>query len=494
MTTSYSSNPRSKGFALIVVIVIAIVIAALGAAAWYLHPRFEADPPRISVSPDVDSMGVAPLELHVTDKGAGLKSVTAVLSQGGVDLPLASEQLSQPAAEKKITVTLAKLRGIKEGPAILRITARDASLWRWFKGNETILEKNVAIDITPPTLDLIADDRYVNFGGVGVIVYKTSADTATSGVKMGSYFFPGFAGQIKDHPDYFLALFAHPYNAAADARPTLVATDKAGNSREMRIAYELKNVNYKKSTIDLNDNFLQNKVVPLIEDVNARQGTPKEQFIAVNKTLRKINEDKIAEVTKIATPQMLWKDAFAQLSNSKVEANFADYRTYTYKGEPADTAYHLGYDLSVTKNYPVEASNAGKVVFAGPLGIYGDAVIIDHGLGLFSLYGHLSAIDVKVGDAVTKRQPFGKTGQTGLAAGDHLHFGMYLAGVPVLPVEWWDQKWIDDNITPKLDGKGGQEIAEAQQKTQARGSAKARGNAKSGVKTKPAVKVKATRP
>jgi murein DD-endopeptidase MepM/ murein hydrolase activator NlpD len=291
---------------------------------------------------------------------------------------------------------------------------------------------------------------------------------------MGDYFFPGFAGQVKSHPEYYIVLFAHPYNAPPEARPMLVATDKAGNSREMRLAYELKNVKYKKSTIALNDSFLQNKIVPLIEDMAAKQGSPKEQFIAVNKTLRKANEDKITEVTKQASPQMLWKDAFAQLSNSKVEANFADYRTYTYKGEPADNAYHLGYDLSVTKNYPIEASNAGKIAFAGPLGIYGNAVIIDHGLGLFTLYGHMSAIDVKVGDSVTKRQILGKTGETGLAAGDHLHFGIYLAGLPVLPVEWWDQKWIDDNITPKLEGRSGQEIAEAAQQVKVNAKRKRR--------------------
>jgi murein DD-endopeptidase MepM/ murein hydrolase activator NlpD len=289
---------------------------------------------------------------------------------------------------------------------------------------------------------------------------------------------------VTGHPDYYLALFAHPYNAPPEARPTLVATDKAGNVREMRLAYELKNVNYKKSTIVLSDNFLQNKIVPLIADVAARQGTPKEQFIAVNKALRKVNEDKITEVTKQATPQMLWQGAFVQLSNSKVEANFADFRTYTYNGEPADSAYHLGYDLSVTKNYPVEAANAGKIAFAAPLGIYGNAVIIDHGLGLFTLYGHMSAIDVKVGDAVTKRQALGKTGETGLAAGDHLHFGIYLDGLPVLPVEWWDQKWIDDNITPKLAGNSGQEIAEAQQHVKAKGKAKVKSTAKTKVKRK----------
>jgi murein DD-endopeptidase MepM/ murein hydrolase activator NlpD len=460
-------SERTRGNVTIVVVVILITIAAVAGGGYYLRPRIESAPPEIAVSRNVDVLGVAPLEIRVTDNGTGLKSVTATLSQGGTEHSLASEQFDKPVSEKTIAFAAAKVAGVKEGPAVLHVVARDASLWHYFKGNVAILDKNLTIDLTPPTLELVADDRYVNFGGVGAIVYKASADTATSGVKIGDYFFPGFPGQIKDRPDHFLALFAHPYNAAADARPTLVATDKAGNTREMRITYELKNVRYKKSTLVLSDGFLQNKVALLLADAAARQGAPKDVFVAVNKRLRKENEDRITAITTKATPSMLWKDAFAQLSNSKVEANFADQRTYIYNGEAIDTAYHLGYDLSVTKNYPVEASNSGTVVFSGDLGIYGNAVIIDHGLGLFSLYGHLSSIDVKASDPVTKRQILGKTGETGLAAGDHLHFGIYLAGVPVLPVEWWDQKWIDENITPKLEGRSGQEIAEAQQAVKA---------------------------
>jgi len=458
MNAFASDRPRSKRP--IFVVLLVIVIAALAGGGYYLWPRLESEPPLIVVSPNVDVVGAAPFEIQVADKGTGLKSVTATLSQGGIEHPLAAEQFVQPVSEKKIAVVLAKVSGVKEGPAVLRVTARDASLWR---GNEAVLEKNLTIDITPPTLELIADDRYVNFGGVGAIVYKASADTATSGVKIGDYFFPGIAGQVKDHPDHLLVLFAHPYNAPPEARPTLVATDKAGNTRERQLAYELKNVRYKKSTIAISDSFVQNKVAPLLTDVAARQGTPKDVFIAVNRRLRKENEDRITAITGKATPSMLWQGAFVQLSNSKVEANFADQRTYTYNGEAIDTAYHLGYDLSVTRNYPAEAANSGSVVFAGDLGIYGNSVILDHGLGLFTLYSHLSSIDVKVGDSVAKRQSLGKTGETGLAAGDHLHFGVYLNAVAVLPVEWWDQKWIDDNITPKLEGRSGQEIAEAQQ-------------------------------
>ena len=444
------------------VVVFAVLVIAVLAGGIFFRSRFESDPPQITVSTQADTIGLAPFEVTVTDRGSGLKSVTATLSQGGTEQKLASEQFPVPTAERKIPVALAKLTGVKEGPAVLRVTARDASLSHWLRGNEATLEKTFTIDITPPTLELIADDRYINFGGVGAIVYRASSDTATSGVRLGERFFPGFAGLVQGHPDHFFALFSHPYDAPADARPSIVATDKAGNTREMRLSYELKNVKYRKSTIALSDSFLQNKVAPLLTDVAARQGTPKEVFVAVNKGLRKENEAKIAEVTSKATPSILWKGAFGQLSNSKVEANFADQRTYTYNGEAVDTAYHLGYDLSVTRNYPIEAANAGTVAFVGPLGIYGNTVIIDHGIGLFTLYGHQSAIDVKVGDSVKKGQVIGKTGETGLAAGDHLHYGVYLDGVAILPVEWWDQKWIDDNITPKLEGRSGHEIAEAQ--------------------------------
>src|SRR5512135_641363 len=255
-------------------IIILLVVAGLAAAAYYLAPRFEREAPQITL-PQADALGLAPMELVVADRGAGLKSVSATLSMGGTELTLASEQYAQPVAEKKIALALpAKLAGVKEGPAVLRVSARDASLWNFFKGNETVVQKNLTIDVTPPTLELVADDRYVNFGGVGVIVYKASADTATSGVKLGQHFFPGFPGQIKGHPDYFLAFFAHAYDVAPEEKALIVATDKAGNSKEMPLIYELKDVKYKKSTIAVSDNFLQNKVATLLKDAAARQGTP----------------------------------------------------------------------------------------------------------------------------------------------------------------------------------------------------------------------------
>jgi len=150
----------------------------------------------------------------------------------------------------------------------------------------------------------------------------------------------------------------------------------------------------------------------------------------------------------------LWDGPFVQLGNSKVEAAFADHRTYIYKGKEVDHQVHLGFDLAVTSRVPIVAANAGTVLNASWLGIYGNCVIIDHGMGVQSLYGHLSSFEVNVGDKVMRGQTIGRSGMTGMAGGDHLHFTMLVNGRMVNPVEWWDKHWIEDRVMRKLAEAG----------------------------------------
>ncbi|MBI1847930.1 MAG: M23 family metallopeptidase, partial [Candidatus Rokubacteria bacterium] len=158
----------------------------------------------------------------------------------------------------------------------------------------------------------------------------------------------------------------------------------------------------------------------------------------------------------------MWAGTFEQPRNTKVFSNFAEVRTSVYQGQEIDTQVHYGFDLASTKRSPVPAANAGRVAFTGPLTIYGNVVILDHGLGLMTLYAHLSTIAVKVGEAVTKGQELGRTGTTGLAVGDHLHYEVLVSGVSVTPVEWWDTKWIGDRISLPLKAAGLPEIAGAE--------------------------------
>jgi murein DD-endopeptidase MepM/ murein hydrolase activator NlpD len=91
------------------------------------------------------------------------------------------------------------------------------------------------------------------------------------------------------------------------------------------------------------------------------------------------------------------------------------------------------------------------VKLAASLGIYGQTVLLDHGLGLFSLSSHLSGIAVAEGDTVGRGQTIGSSGQTGMAGGDHLHFSILVSGEFVNLVEWLDAHWIADNIENKLE-------------------------------------------
>jgi len=185
---------------------------------------------------------------------------------------------------------------------------------------------------------------------------------------------------------------------------------------------------------------------PELED----QGGLLENYLAINNELRAKNAAALAALAEKSQPKFFWHKRFLGLPNSAERSTFADRRTYTYQGRPVDHQDHLGFDLASTRNAPIPASNDGIVVLARYFGIYGNAVVIDHGYGLMSLYGHLSTIDVSEGQQVARGETIGLTGATGLAGGDHLHFTMMLDGLPVNPREWWDAHWIRDRLVSKL--------------------------------------------
>jgi murein DD-endopeptidase MepM/ murein hydrolase activator NlpD len=200
--------------------------------------------------------------------------------------------------------------------------------------------------------------------------------------------------------------------------------------------------------VQLSASFLE-LVVPRL----APQGAvvnPDAAFHDVNTRVRAENEARIRQVVANTASEPLFTGSLRQLANSKVTSRFGERRTYTVDDREISRAVHYGYDLASFSAAPVTASAAGLVLFAGDLGIYGNCVVLDHGLGLTSLYGHLSRIDVAAGARVEGDQVLGLTGATGLAGGDHLHFATLVGDVYVDPREWWDAKWIADHVEPNL--------------------------------------------
>jgi len=292
------------------------------------------------------------------------------------------------------------------------------------------------------------------------VVYRATPADVESGVQVGDLTYPGYPASgakmegvhITD-PTIKVAFFALRYDQDVNTPMFAYARDEAGNSARGDFDRMTFPKPFKKSRIPLDDKFLDRVVPAILETTNEvnPQGSNIEKFLVLNGELRRKNAEKIASYAKQSSPEILWGGVvFHPFTNTAVEAAFADQRTYVYDGKDVDRQTHLGFDLARVVNSPIVAANRGKVVHASPLGIYGNCVILDHGMGVQSLYGHLSYIAVKVGDTVEKEQELGKSGMTGLAGGDHLHFTMLVNGQMVNPVEWWDAHWIQDRIIRKL--------------------------------------------
>jgi murein DD-endopeptidase MepM/ murein hydrolase activator NlpD len=203
----------------------------------------------------------------------------------------------------------------------------------------------------------------------------------------------------------------------------------------------------------LPDTFLD-RVVPAIlastQEVSP-QGSTLDKFLVINGELRRKNNEKIASVRpRDRAGDAVGRRGVHPFTNSAVQSAFADRRTYVYQGREVDHQTHLGFDLASYAGTPVVAANRGKVLFAGMLGIYGNTVILDHG------HGRAVVVRSPVVDwrqrrrMVEKSQEIGRSGMTGMAAGDHLHYTMLVSGHMVNPIEWWDAHWIEDRILRKL--------------------------------------------
>jgi murein DD-endopeptidase MepM/ murein hydrolase activator NlpD len=327
---------------------------------------------------------------------------------------------------------------------------------------ESSTTRDVQVRLQPPQVAVLSQFHYINHGGSEFVVYRATPEDVQSGVRVGDKEYAGFpakgAGITTSDPALRVAFFALLFDQDLNTPITVFARDPAGNQVVAPLDHMVFPKPYAKSKIEIDDRFI-GRVVPAIASNSPNEGIdtgdPVKGFLTINRDLRRKNNAYIDSLAAKSSPDLQFRDAFQQLGNSQVEAKFADTRTYFYKGKEIDTQVHLGFDLAVTANVPIVASQRGTVVHASDLGIYGNCVIIDHGMGVQSLYGHLSSIGVKVGDKVEKGQQLGRSGMTGLAGGDHLHFTMIVGGQQVTPVDWWSAQWMQDRVLRKIREAGG---------------------------------------
>ncbi len=440
---------RSRKGNLASVILILIILTALGAGAYTLFQ--DMDSPEVVLSPQTGRTSPKQeFTLTASDKTSGIRSINVSARKNDRTYTILDKVFDKPQHSETVTFTLADT-GIKEGSLELEVKVADSSNAGFGKGNKITRAFPMVVDTTPPRFDVKTMPPYIRRGGTGCVLYGMNKEVVKTGVKVGDLFFPGF----KQPNGEYLAFFAFPYYMAPNEySPSLVAEDIAGNTGSIPLAVNRINREFKRDVLDISDNFLANKM-PEFEEQVPGQMSGVERFIKVNNDLRKSNQEKLKEVGQKSSPKIMWQGAFQRLPNAAPRAGFADHRTYMYNKQKIDEQFHLGHDLASLAQAPIPAGNDGIVVFTDNLGIYGNLVIIDHGCGLQSLYSHMTDISVAVGQEVKRGDTIGRTGKTGMAAGDHLHFGFTVSGIEVIPTEWLDSHWIKDNVVDRIVSAGG---------------------------------------
>lgn len=429
---------------LILVLLLLVVVAV--AANWMMSAS-----PAVKFAKDVQAIGNdTPVAVQV-DSPHGIRRVTAWVEQNGKRHQVfneteAARRLSlfretEPGRTVQFSAGKKQASELKDGPAklIVEVAAND------FAGRSATLSSDVHVNTQPPVVSADGFQHYINQGGAELVVFNVSGYWTESGVRVGKYTFRSFPLPGGKGESERFSLFAFPYDVPADAVPVVYARNPSGAEATARFWFKVFPKSFRSRELALDDRFLQKVVTEL--DPNG-SGSPLDRYLKINGEMRRENNKTLSDLRFKSEPKVLWNGPFHRLG--KVEAFFADDRTYTYQGKKVDRQWHLGFDLSDVQAAPVYASNSGRVIWAAPLGIYGNCIVIDHGYGLQSIYGHLRQFDVKVGDMVKKEQVIGRTGETGLAGGDHLHYSIQVDGVQVNAIEWWDPHWIQDRILSKL--------------------------------------------
>jgi len=434
------------------IVSILLLVALLGGAGYiYTAPEFERVSPTVDSKENIFWNRTDPLTLQLNDNVA-LKHFELILSDGDKSLIVGQGDFDKDTKEQTLLVKYPKSKTLnaKATHLQLKVSVNDNSMWNFFQGNKTVKTINITVDHKRPNVNVLANSYSITQGGSALVVFQANDENLdelyieAAGKK--------FQAQPYKTEGYFVALLAWPFEKH-DFNAKIVATDMAHNKRVTDIPFYLKNRNYKVSWIKARDKFIDGKITDLAssDPEYASIDDRLDKLRAINETMRLKNEDKIHALAKSVSTEVLnkWKiNKFYPLKNGAKVASYGDERHYYYKtkNNEVSKSYHVGYDLASTKMAAIRTSNAGKVVYANENGIYGNMPMIDHGLGLYSLYGHCSQLLVKEGDEVKAGQIIAKTGMSGLALGDHLHFGLLVQGLEVRPIEWFDAGWIKTNI------------------------------------------------
>lgn len=291
---------------------------------------------------------------------------------------------------------------LPDGVHRVRVTAQDSS-WRH---NEQQAEVQIRSDNTAPKLTLTPDPPTAQQGHTWLLRVQTD-EQATIRVTL-----DGKPLDLQGADGFgWLILGIGPDDEPKPHDVVVTGVDQAGNATEQRLSVPIGKTQWTQDTVQVGP-----ELMPLLAP-----------------QVRSDEDAQLAKTYAGFSPERLWNGKFIMPTQGQIVTQFGEVRSYN--GGPFE-GHHAGADIAAPMGQAVRAPARARVALIDKVKLRGNVVILDHGQGVYTTYGHLSAVNVKVGDEVQAGQVFANVGTTGLSEGPHLHWELWVRGANVDPLDW----------------------------------------------------------
>ena len=294
---------------------------------------------------------------------------------------------------------------LSDGDHDVSVVAEDLSWWR----NRSTGAHRLRSDNTPPRLTLEPRPERVRQGATWLLRIRAD-EAATIQARLAERMLDIQAGD-----GFGWAVLGFSPEAPSTTMPLVEdGTDLVGNRAEQQAPIQVINGEFPTEEVDVSASLL-----PLLGlDVRAEE------------------DRRLAPTYTHVSPAKLWDGRFLLPVQGPIITEFGAQRSYN--GGPL-VGHHAGVDFAAPAGRTVVAANRGRVALVDEVRLRGKVLVLDHGLGVFTTYAHLSAVDVSVNQPVERGQPIAKVGNTGLSTGPHLHWELWVRGANVNPLEWTER-------------------------------------------------------
>lgn len=395
----------------------------------FIRYFFEKESPVITLLDMPQGLGVKPQKMtfRVEDLHSGIELIRVKAEQASKSVDLYSQYLPLGTLEQDVEIPLDSMNlGLKRGMLKVTIEAFDRSL----ESNGAKQSFELPIRFDSPSIEIITTQHNAEVTGMEFVVYRVKSDSVEeTGVRVGNKSFKGFPAEQFDPDlaaisDLYVSFYAIPKNYEKNSKLVVYASNVVGNTSEKSFYYRIRERSFKSWDYEVTKTGAVG---------SGDQGSIKSLLQG-----------------KSIYPEKLWKDFLIKPPGTDSSPRIGDTVNFYTDTQEKNSQVNSLFSFRTRDRSPVILSNPGYMLYSGELPGFSGVVMLDHGLGLVSVYAGLENVLPYKDTVLGSGENLGNATYLTHLKSNGFQYGLFFQGVPVRPEEWWDKIWVSDHVLLKI--------------------------------------------